>query len=81
MVNFVSQLDWVIGYSERCVYVCVCALKTLHDTMDCSLPGISVHGVLQARILECIATPFSRESFLLRDRRWVSYTAGRFFTI
>ena len=35
---------------------------TLHDPMDCSLPGSSVHGILQDRILEWVATPFSRES-------------------
>jgi len=32
--------------------------------MDCSPPGSSVHGILQARILECIAMPFSRGIFL-----------------
>ena len=35
---------------------------TLCDPMDCSLPGSSVHGILQARILECVAMPFSRGS-------------------
>ena len=34
---------------------------TLCDPMDCSLPGSSVHGILQARILERIAIPFSRD--------------------
>ena len=32
------------------------------DPMDCSLPGFSVHGILQARILEWVAIPFSRRS-------------------
>ena len=32
---------------------------TLCDPMDCGLPGSSVHGILQARILEWIAIPFS----------------------
>ena len=36
---------------------------TLCDTMDCSLPGSSVHGLLQAKILEWLAIPFSRASF------------------
>jgi len=36
--------------------------------MDCSLPGSSVHGLLQARILEWVALPSSRGSFLPRDR-------------
>ena len=48
--------------------------------MDCSLPGLSVHGILQARILEGIAISFSRESSQPRNQTWVSFTAGRFFT-
>ena len=35
---------------------------TLCDPMDCSLSGSSVHGILQAGILECVAMPFSRRS-------------------
>ena len=35
---------------------------TLCDPMDCSSPGSSVHGILQARILEWVAIPFSRDS-------------------
>ena len=35
---------------------------TLCDTVDCSLPGSSVHGTLQARILKQVAISFSRES-------------------
>ena len=34
---------------------------TLCDPMDCSLLGSSVHGILQARILECVTIPFSRD--------------------
>ena len=34
---------------------------TLWDPVDCSPPGSSVHGILQARILEWVAIPFSRE--------------------
>ena len=48
--------------------------------MDCSSPGSSSHGILQARILEWVAIPFSRESRRLRDQTGVSCTAGRFFT-
>ena len=53
---------------------------TLYHPMHCSLPGSSVHGILQARILEWVAFPFSRGSSWPRDQTWVSYTAGRFFT-
>ena len=35
---------------------------TLYDTMDCRPPGSSVHGILQARILEWVAIPFFRGS-------------------
>jgi len=54
---------------------------TLFDPRDCSLPGISVHGILQARILEWIAIPFSRGTSEHKDQTLVSYLAGRFFTI
>ena len=46
-----------------------------------SPPGSSVHGILQARILEWVAISFSRESSWPRDPMQVSCTAGRFFTI
>ena len=53
---------------------------TLCDPMDCSPPGSSVHGILQARVLEYADIPFSRGSFQLSDRTQVSWNAGRFFT-
>ena len=49
--------------------------------MDCNLPGSSVHGILQAIILEWVAIPSSRTSSQSRDQTWVSHTAGRFFTV
>ena len=48
--------------------------------MDCSPPGSSVHGILQARILEWVAMPFPRGSSHSRDGTWVSCLAGRCFT-
>ena len=51
----------------------------LCDPMDCSPPGSSVHGILQARILEWVAISFSRGSSWPRDRTQVSRTAGRHF--
>ena len=50
------------------------------DYMDCSPPGFSVHGILQARILEWVAISSSRGSFRPMDQTHISYTAGRFFT-
>ena len=55
---------------------------TLCDPKDCSPAGYSVHGILQARILEWVAIPFSRGSSQPRDRTYVSYSscpAVRFF--
>ena len=48
------------------------------DLMDCSPPGSSVHGILQARILDWVAIPFSRGSTWRRDWTWVCSVAGRF---
>ena len=48
--------------------------------MDYSLQGSSVHGILQARILEWVAIPFSRGSSWPRNWTQVSCVAGRFFT-
>ena len=51
--------------------------------MDCSLPGSTVHGILQARILEWVAVPSSRGSSRPRDGTrvsYVSYIGRRFFT-
>ena len=48
---------------------------TLCDPMD-----YTVHGILQARIMECIAFSFSRGSSQARDRTQVSHIAGQLFT-
>ena len=58
---------------------CVCAKSlqwypTLCDPIDCSPPGSSVHGILQARILEWVAMPSSRGSSQPRNRTQVSYS-------
>ena len=58
-------------------------VQVLVTLMDCSPPGSSVHGILQARILECVSMPPSRGSSHPRDWTHVSCsscTAGRFFT-
>ena len=49
--------------------------------MDYSLPGSSVHGLLQARIMGWVAIPFYRGSSQPRDQIRVSCSAGGFFTI
>ena len=59
----------------------VLSCLTLCDPMHSSPPGFSVLGILQARILECVAIPFSKGSSRPRDRTCVSHSAGRFFTV
>ena len=54
---------------------------TLYEPMDGSPPDSSVHGILQARILEWGAMPFSRRSSPLRGRTQISHIAGRFLTV
>ena len=53
---------------------------TLCDPMDCSLPGSSVHGISQTRVLEGVAISFSRGSSRCRDQIAPPALAGRFFT-
>ena len=62
-------------------YLCAQSCLTLCDPIDCSPPSSSVHGILQARILEWVAIPFSRVSSQPTDWTQVSCIAGRFFTI
>ena len=68
------------GQIENSTCVCVCvrakslqSCLTFCDPMDRSPPGSSVHGILQARILEWVAISFSRGSSWLRDWTWGSY--------
>ena len=63
--------------------MCMCARScpTLCNPMDCRIPGSSLHGILQAKILEWVAFSFSRRSSQPRDRTWVSCMTGRFSTV
>ena len=67
------------------VWFCVCELLrwvTLRNPMDYNSPlGSSVHGILQARILEWVAISFARGSSWPRDWTWVSCITGRFFAL
>ena len=76
-----SHLSASILYRDKRVCKVVQSCPTLCDPMDCSLPGFSVHGIFQARILEWVAISFSRGSSLPRDQTWVSSIADWRFTI
>ena len=65
--NWAIREDPTVKVTQSC--------PTLCNPMD-----YMVHGILQARILEWVAIPFSRESSQLRDGTQVSHIAGRFFT-
>ena len=70
--------------SDCCIAVCVLVAQScpsLCDPMDCSPPGSSVHGILQARILEWVAMLSSRGSSQPRDQTQVFHIAGGFFII
>ena len=70
--------SWTIKKAE-CEVTQSC--PTLCDPVDCSPRGSSVHGILQAGVLEWVAISFSRGSSRPRDRTQVSCIAGRRFNL
>ena len=71
---------WSRGlWIAQCIMLVAQSLLILCDPMDCSWPGSSVHGILQARILEWVAISFSRRTSQPRNWTWVSGIAGRVF--
>ena len=74
-----SGRNWETAMMYMYSLCCCCWLVTksclpLCDPMEWSPPGSSVHGILQARILECVAVSFSRGSSQPRDQTCVSCT-------
>ena len=59
----------------------ICILEINPLLITCNLPGLSVHGISQTRILGWVVIPFSRESSWPRDWIQVSHIVGRFFTV
>ena len=68
---------WDLDHKEGWVSESQSVLSDSCDPMDCSLPGSSVHGILQARILEWVAISFSRGSSQPRNQILVSCIAGK----
>ena len=68
---------WINTHIYARICVCACSIAqsclTLWNPMDCSPPGSSVHGILQTRILQWVAMPFSRVSSPPRDQTQISY--------
>ena len=71
------DLVYYLWYESEVAQSCL----TLCDLMDCSLPGSSVHGIFQARVLEWFAISFSGASSHPRDQTQVFRIVGRCFTI
>ena len=64
MIKYSTFDTTTINNNNACIQLC----PTLCDPKDCSPPGSFVHSILQARILEWVAIPFSRGSSQSRDR-------------
>ena len=82
--SHMPESDISLSLSSPCHYLlskaCACVLSCfscvqLCDPMDCGPSGSSVHGILQARILEWVAMPSSRESSWPRDQTHISYVS------
>ena len=72
---------WATWEAPLNVKVKVKSRLTLCNPMVCSPPGSSIHGILQARVLEWLAISFSKGSSWPRDLDQVSHIVGRRFTI
>ena len=68
-----KKKKWILIVAQSC--------PTLCDPEECILSGSSVHGILQSRISEWVAIPFSKVSSWTRDQIQVSWITSRFFTI
>ena len=73
-VSFICVVQILSYQIHIYMFVCVCAQSclTLCDSMNCSLPGSTVHGVFQAKILEWAANSYSRGSSQPKDWTHVS---------
>ena len=81
VLNYVSlKLQSFITTSFLCCCLVAKLCLTLYDPMDCSLPGSSVRGISQARIMEWLALAISKGFSRPRGQTPVSCLAGRFFT-
>ena len=78
--TYLPYLHWKCVCLSLSIFVSRSVVLTSCDPIDCSPPGTSIHGILQARTLEWVATPFSRGSCQPRDWTQASCIACRFFT-
>ena len=77
----VNERDKTRAHPHGFTFLCVCVSARTHaqsgstvcKTMDCNLSGFSVHGILQARMLEWVAISYSKGSSQPRDQTYISY--------
>ena len=72
---------WLYGLLAVCKSEVTQSCLILCNSMDCSLSGSSLHGILRARVLEWVAISFSRGSSRPRNQSWVSRIPGRHFNL
>ena len=77
----VGQTQEKVVKEKSCEELVIESCLILCNNIDCSLPGTTVHRISEARMLELVAFPFCRGTSQPRDRTWVSFIAGRFFTL
>ena len=86
LVDMTPSIEWHFissFFRVSALLSCHSVMSEFCDSVDCSLPGSSVHGIFQARILEWVAISFSRGPSQLGDQTCISCSltlAGRFFT-
>ena len=74
------QAKWKSEVAQSCPTLCN-PMDSSIPPQSSNLPGASIHGIFQARVLEWVAISFSRGSSWPKDRTWVSHVAGRRFTV
>ena len=75
-----SNFNITVHVKNNCTCTCMLSHIWLCNPVDCRLPGSSVHGISQARMLEWVAISISRRSSWPRDWTSISCNTGRFFT-
>ena len=81
--NFLRKYTHTHTHTHTHIYIIAVFLLlscVFCNSMGCSLPGFSVQGISQAKILEWLAISFSRRSSLPRDWARIFCLAGRFFS-
>ena len=81
IIYFPSVINKTFQYFSICAFIfALWKWRSLSHVWLCDPMDYTVHGILQTRILEWVAVPFSRVSFQPSNQTQVSHTAGGFFT-